>query len=132
MNYQAYLDFCREQECGDVEFTPPNSQDPEGPAPGMQGFVKKPLAQSNSVSSLVTGTGLHRPALDLDMGALLVQSSTPGHHHLYIDKQMPWGDYEKLLKVLAEVGIIQRGYADASIKRKRSRLRTPWTRKESS
>jgi hypothetical protein len=71
----------------------------------------------------------HIVALDLDCPAWLVPSSTAGHSHLYIGTPMTWPDYEKLLNVLAEVGLIEKGYRDASVKRKATFLRLPWVRK---
>lgn len=68
----------------------------------------------------------HRPLLDLDFPAALVPSSTPGHHHLYIDKPMSWDDYVKLLDVLAEVGLLEPGFVSASKQRRATFLRLPW------
>lgn len=96
-----------------------------------------PLHESNSIGSAVSSTGcympalvaLHKPVLDLDMDVMVVPSSTPGHHHLYIDRAMSWNEYSLLMNVLAHVGILQPGYARASHHRAESFLRTPWTRK---
>lgn len=71
----------------------------------------------------------HRPFLDIDFPVAVLPSSTEGHHHLYIDKQMTWGQYSKLLKVLAEVGIIEDNYAKASIARGHTAIRLPWIKK---
>lgn len=68
---------------------------------------------------------LHRPVLDIDMNAALIPSATPGHFHLYIDKLVPWDAYEKLLQAMADCGIIEQGYADASIERGYSSARLP-------
>lgn len=73
---------------------------------------------------------MHRPILDIDFPATVIPSSTSGHGHLYIDKPMTWEHYEKLLNVLAEVGIIEPGYADASIERQHTAVRLPWVKKE--
>jgi hypothetical protein len=105
----------------------------------------KPLAEANSVGSLYLPRGApkgtdgvpshfsdgptHKPVLDIDVPAMLVPSSTPGHHHLYIDAPMSWPDYVKLMKVLGEVGILQKGYVHASIQREGSWVRAPWIRK---
>lgn len=72
----------------------------------------------------------HRPILDLDMDAHLVPSSSADHHHLYLDKVLKWSDYVKLLDVLAEVGIIEPGYRDASVAREFTSVRLPWITKE--
>lgn len=81
-------------------------------------------------SSEVIQTGYHRVALDIDVPAALIPSSTPGHSHLIIDTQMPWEQYEKLLDALAEAGIVQQGYVGASKRRRASCLRLPWVKKE--
>ena len=75
--------------------------------------------------------GLHRPILDIDLAATIIPSSTFGHGHLYINHTLTWGQYEKLLNVLAEVGIIEEGYARASIERQHTAVRLPWVRKPS-
>ena len=68
---------------------------------------------------------LHAPALDIDgIHCELIPSSTKGNFHLYIDKPMSWEDYKKLLKVLAEVGIIEENYYKASLKDEKTLLRT--------
>ena len=67
----------------------------------------------------------HAPALDIDFPARLLPSSTAGHFHLYLDTIMYWEDYAKLLRVMAEVGILEQGYVDASLERKMTCLRRP-------
>lgn len=73
--------------------------------------------------------GFHRPILDIDFPVVVIPSTTPGHNHLYINKTMTWPQYAKLLRVLAEVGIIEWGYADASIEREHTAVRLPWVKK---
>lgn len=72
----------------------------------------------------------HRPILDIDFPAMLIPSSTEGHFHLYLDRPMKWKVYKKLLQALAEVGIIEPGYAGASIERRASYLRLPGVPKD--
>lgn len=84
------------------------------------------------ISSLITKgyhQGHHLPVLDIDMDCVLVDSSTPGHHHLVINKPMSEHSYLKLLKVLSEYGIVQPGYAKFSNLRKKSWIRAPWVKK---
>lgn len=70
---------------------------------------------------------LHLPALDIDHAVRVVPSETPGHHHLFIDVPMTWTQYEKLLRVLGDVGILEEGYVSASIVRRATYLATePW------
>lgn len=56
----------------------------------------------------------HRPILDID---------------LYIDKELPWREYKRLLEVLADCGIIERGYLAVSVARKHTAVRLPWVKK---
>jgi len=112
--------------------------------PGMD-RIPEQLQFSNVVSSqladdIVTRTlqsvGLegkrHAVAIDLDIPAYLVPSTTPGHSHLYVD--VPGGiahdDYMDLLEVLGRCGVIEEGYAEVSRKRGHSDLRPPWIKKE--
>ena len=71
----------------------------------------------------------HQVVLDIDWPAMLLDSSTEGHHHLIIQKPMGWEDYKKLLKVMGEVGLLEEGYVEASINRHGSYIRTPWSKK---
>ena len=85
-----------------------------------------PEAERNLIGSLCAGTQeLHMPVIDIDFEAALIPSATPGHFHLYLDTPLPWANYEKLLRVLGEIGIIEPGYMDASIARKQTFVRPP-------
>ena len=64
------------------------------------------------------------------MPAWLIPSSTPGHSHLYVDVSIREDAYFQLLDALANAGVIQRGYADASKRRGGTALRLPWIKKE--
>lgn len=70
--------------------------------------------------------GWHTPMLDIDLPARLIESSTPGHYHLYIDHPIPWWRYKRLLKALMKAGIIEKNYYKASVARKGTHLRPPW------
>jgi len=71
----------------------------------------------------------HKVALDIDFPIKVVPSSTPGHGHLYIDKEMSWEDYLKLMEVMVEVGLLEEGYLGASRQRGFTSLRLPWIKK---
>jgi len=71
----------------------------------------------------------HKVLIDIDLPVKLFDSSTPGHHHLYIDKEISWADYRLLLIALERCGIIQRGYLEAALKRGHTTLRLPWVKK---
>lgn len=72
----------------------------------------------------------HRPVLDIDIPARLLPSSTPGHHHLYLDIDVPWDKYEALLKALADARVIEEGYVLAALERKATFVRLPWVKKK--
>lgn len=84
----------------------------------------------NCVTSRVSGGNRHIVAVDIDAPVEVYPSSTPGHFHLYINKEMSWEHYEELLTVMARVGILEPGFALASQVRGYSCLRLPWVKKE--
>lgn len=59
----------------------------------------------------------------------LIPSSTPDHNHLILRADMPWVKYSALLTTLASCGIIEPGYAKASIFKGYSAIRPPWVHK---
>lgn len=99
-----------------------------------EGFYTKIPDEASNVSDAeliasLNANGKHRPLLDIDFPAAVIPSSTEGHCHLYIDKELEWKDYQKLLNVLADLGIIEHGYRGASLARGYSALRLPWIKK---
>lgn len=58
-------------------------------------------------------------------GARLVPSATPEHFHLYIDTEMGWESYARLLAVLGEAGILGEGFVKSSLWHGMSFLRYP-------
>lgn len=93
-------------------------------------YEKVPLEKANVITSEIVGSSLHAPVIDLDVPALLVPSTTLGHSHLYIDVPMRWDRYVRLLDALAHAGIIEEGYARASIARGFTAVRPPWVKKK--
>lgn len=87
-----------------------------------------PLSQANVSSSLLTN-GKHAPAIDLDIEAALIPSSTEGHSHLYINHELSWKQYRRLLRVMRDVGLIQDGFYYSAIRRGSTLLRLPHVRK---
>lgn len=81
-------------------------------------------------SALANEPGKHTIMLDLDVPAKLVESSTPGHSHLYIDVKLDWDRYEYLLAELNRCKIIENGYYMVSRRHKLTSLRLPWCKKE--
>lgn len=105
---------------------------PNGEYPTEPGEDREPVPMDKAhVASSLRHDGRHAVVLDIDHPAWLVESSTPGHFHLYID--VPGGieneKYMPLLGALADVGIIEPGYASASQARGHSDVRLPWIKK---
>jgi hypothetical protein len=87
------------------------------------------LDKADVVTSKSSIKDFHRPVLDIDFPIAIIESSTKGHYHLYMDKKLSWFEYEKLLRVLEEVGIIEEGYLYASLDREFTSVRLPWVGK---
>jgi hypothetical protein len=83
------------------------------------------------ISSRLVGSKHHAPILDIDFPATLIPSSTPGHHHLYLDTEMSWRTYRRLIKALARAGVIEKSWAKASLRSGDTLLSPPWKKKES-
>lgn len=82
----------------------------------------------NLISSKLPN-GKHAPVLDIDFRAFTIPSSTPGHNHLYLDKELTWPEYQLLLSTLKTVGIIEEGYYNMSMERGQTQVRPPWESK---
>lgn len=74
--------------------------------------------------------GNHYPVIDLDVPATLVESSTAGHTHLYIEHAVSWEKYVHLLEALADCGIVEHDYVAMSKRRGYSAVRLPWVAKK--
>lgn len=78
--------------------------------------------KANLISSEIEGSKcsdgfpMHMPVIDIDLPIRVVPSETEGHHHLFIDYPLEWADYVKLLRVLVEIGLVERNYLEASLK----------------
>jgi hypothetical protein len=106
-----------------------SSDDPDQDGRTLVAGVEDADVVASSYNAHGFNTSMHRPVLDIDLDAVLVPSSTPGHHHLYIDKLMSWETYTELLQALAKAGIVQQGFVDVSLKRGASMVRLPWVKK---
>ena len=72
---------------------------------------------------------MHIPVIDVDVPVEVVESTTPGHFHLYIDHLVEPEKYMALLVALADCGIVEEGYARASYAKGFSAVRVPWLAK---
>jgi hypothetical protein len=71
----------------------------------------------------------HKVVIDVDLPVKVIESSTPGHFHLFIDHAMEWSTYVALLEALAAAGIVEPGYFAAAVGRGHTAVRLPWVRK---
>ena len=71
----------------------------------------------------------HTVMLDLDYPVTLVESTSTGHYHLYIDKPVPWPQYKRLLTALWKAGLIETGYYKQARELGQTFLRPPWVKK---
>lgn len=107
----------------------------EGPDDEWDAFINPAdrvahYSQANILTSeALNRPGIHRFAIDVDLPVTAIPSTTPGHWHLYIDVDMSWEAYADVLRALAYAGVIETGYARASIKRGYTSLRPPWVTK---
>lgn len=80
----------------------------------------KPKVTDQDSANLVSSqcvNGKHAPVIDVDIPIHVVPSSQLGHYHLYIDKEISWSNYVRILKALESAGIIESGYLKASLER---------------
>lgn len=71
----------------------------------------------------------HMLALDIDVPATLRPSSTPGHHHLLVDLDIPEEHLFEFLDAAVKIGLIEEGYAEVSKSRGETFVRAPWVTK---
>jgi hypothetical protein len=93
-----------------------------------------PLNKATAISSkIVDGplAGMHMPAIDLDVRHYYGPSTTEGHAHLILGTPVTWEGYVKLLTVMEECGIIEKGYLNVALRRGESWMRVPWVKKQS-
>ncbi len=101
----------------------------------MAGGDNESLAKANVISSEQYDQNreviAHRPVLDLDMECVLFES-TGGNSHLLINKDLSTEQYDKLLQVLVEVGLYNKGCYAAWKARGFTAVRVPWCLKSPS
>lgn len=88
------------------------------------------LDVANLVSS-ETHDGKQLPVIDCDYPIQAVPSSTTGHYHLYIDKELSWVQYKSLLDGLYGAGLIQEAWYYNALQERRSYVRLPHVKKAS-
>lgn len=90
------------------------------------------FTKANAISSIRNDKMFgerHAILIDLDVPAYLVDSSTPGHSHLYIDVSITKHQLFRILEALTDCGVVQSGFTNVSITRGHTSLRLPWVNK---
>lgn len=96
-----------------------------------KGTPKTSWKDATAITSEVVGSDLHAPVFDFDYPCELVESTTPGHYHLYLNgPPITKEAYMEVLSVMAKHGLVQTGYANAAKDRGFATLRLPWVKKE--
>lgn len=74
---------------------------------------------------------VHQIVVDIDHMAYLVESTTPGHHHLYIELPTPLSSeaYFEWLDACVKIGLVEPGYVSAFKARGFTCVRLPWVQK---
>jgi hypothetical protein len=90
-----------------------------------------PSDGSHNVVTSLTKSGWHAPVLDIDIPCTYVPSTTEGHGHLYIDKELTLPQYIELMEVLVRLGIVERGFLISLEQRGFTAVRLPWIKKPS-
>jgi len=91
-------------------------------------FGMSPVEENNLVSSR-TQDGKHAPIIDLDFPHRYVQSSTPGHAHLYLNVEVSWWRWALLQLALWLAGVQELGYSWWSLRRGANCVRPPGEQK---
>lgn len=84
--------------------------------------------RANLIASEVR-PGVHMPVIDCDYGIQTVASTTPGHYHLYIDKELTWEQYKALLDGFYAAGLIEKAWYQHALRHQRSYVRLPHIKK---
>jgi hypothetical protein len=86
--------------------------------------------EANLIASKLVGSEMHKPVLDIDLPISAIPTSTDGHYHLYIDKEMSWEHLEGILEAFVAAGVVEPGYLNASMSRKMTFVRKPGVKKK--
>ena len=89
-----------------------------------------PPDEANLITSLAHD-GTQRLMFDIDDEEIyLRESSTPGHYHLIFPNPIAGDDYDELMRILHQAGIVKDGNYASYESLGYFTLRTPWTTKD--
>jgi hypothetical protein len=123
----AYVDFNEEPPVG--EYTRPSETANLDQANLITSKIAGQPEPTDDPFLELFGGPRHKVVLDIDLPVTVLPSTTPGHHHLFIDHEVAWDDYVNLLEALAACGLVEPGYVNASKQRGYSCVRLPWVKK---
>lgn len=86
------------------------------------------MGDANLVSS-ITGDGRHLPIIDLDFEHVYLDSTSPGHAHLFINVPMSRWKWLVLMTALRYTGVIELGFYVWSLRRGGNFVRASHIRK---
>lgn len=101
-----WTDCLQRYECENLQ----EQEDSDDGVPMEKDQNRYPAKDGNLISSKIEGSSRHFPVLDLDFEAVLIDSKTPGNHHLYLNKDVSWQAYKNLLKALFDAELINDGF----------------------
>lgn len=87
-------------------------------------FEECTLMDATHLSSQLRHGDHHVLVLDIEHSVEVVRTNKAGHHHVYINKSMPWEKYVKIIEAMADAGVVDeqwatqaltQGYAHASL-----------------
>lgn len=91
--------------------------------------TEQSVEKANLLSSEVR-TDVHMPVIDCDYGIQAIASTSPGHYHLYIDRELTWPQYKALLEGFYKAGLIEKRWYENAIRDKRTYVRLPHVKKQ--
>jgi hypothetical protein len=95
-----------------------------------ESLAEKVNKDANVITSKIRGKkNKHKIILDLDYEAALIPTSTPGHYHLMIDKDLDTLQYAEFIEVCHRVGLIADGNMSQWNRELTQFLRLPTVRK---
>jgi hypothetical protein len=86
------------------------------------------LPATHDNATLVTSllpNGNHMPVIDIDRECMLIETTTTGHFHLYINREMTRAQYFSMLNALVLAGVVEPGYYAHALRRGATFARYP-------
>ena len=104
-------------------------KDTEGAEAGRR--IPAAYCDANLVGSSSSPCGtFHQPVIDLDFPAHLEPSTTKGHFHLYLNKDVKWEPFLKVLEAMKDAGLVEEGFYEMTKRRGQAFVRRPGVHKK--